>query len=67
MATAKRPKSRTKKKRTKRVTFAFTEEDLELMDRAAERALETRGKWGYRRLVFAARTELGLSDGEKKP
>ena len=69
MAKAKRSKVRARvrtKKRTERVTFAFTAEDLDLLDRAAAHVLETRGKWAYRKLVFAARVELGLPTQPKK-
>jgi len=61
-------RSKRKHKRSVDVTFAFTPEEVDLLERAAAKSLEPRATWGYRRLVFAARTELGLTDGgDRKP
>jgi hypothetical protein len=62
-----KPAKRSKRKsRSENVTFAFSPEDLDLIDRAAARSLEPRATWGYRRMVFAARKELGLDPEPKK-
>ena len=60
-------RSRRKKKRTVDVTFAFTPDEIDLLERAAAAALEPRATWGYRRLVLTARMELGLDPAPKKP
>lgn len=55
-----------RKKRSKDITISCSPEDLELFDRAADRSFEIRATWAYRRLIFAARKELGLDTEPKK-
>jgi hypothetical protein len=63
MATKRRPTKPRARKRTEKLTLVFAPEEVDLIARAAAKALETRAAWAYRRLVFAARTELGLDTG----
>jgi hypothetical protein len=49
----------TARKRHK-ITLSFSDEQLELINRAAAHALDNRAHWGWRRLILDARAELGL-------
>jgi len=58
-------RSKWKGKRTVKVTFLFSEEDVELLERAAAISLERRATWGYRRLVTIARDEIARASAKK--
>jgi hypothetical protein len=64
---AKSKRSKRKRTRTEYMNIVASAEDLALFDKAAERSLEPRATWAYRRLVRIAREELGLDPGPKRP
>ena len=54
------------KKRTKILTLAFTDEELSLLTKAADRSYDTRANWCRRRLLIAARIDLGLDPDQPR-
>jgi hypothetical protein len=56
-------RSKQPEKRTVKLTFLFTPEDVEFINRASARARVPRATWGFLRLQHLARKELGLEAG----
>lgn len=47
-----------------KLTFSFTPEDVEYINEAAARSRLPRATWGFLRLQYQARKELGLEAGK---